>query len=351
VTTDFLTWLDSTKRGEISDGQIRNYRQKWSVLKPHFDGINIEDVDHEFLVRLRDARAKETTKDDTPITNATLRKDILFCAAVLRYAMQVPKILSNLPTLPSFRGTFTVAANPTPYLTLRQYNDLWMLAKTRMNEAGLNPRVARQREELLCYVMISVCAALRPGEAESIRWMDCEKVTLRSGGEKMDAIKFSVFGKHGKRKNVREPAYGLYHAVEAFDHLKKQRADAKPEDRLFTEKHHDGIRKLLDAANLRTVVINGRVETRDAKSFRHTGISLWMKLSANANIEDIAKWARTSPEMIRRWYDQNPHEEAVERIAAFRQRPKSKPSEADAMPTAADIDAMEAEMDAAAAEQ
>jgi hypothetical protein len=34
---------------EVSEGQRRNYRQKWNLLKPHFDGRKVTDVDARFL--------------------------------------------------------------------------------------------------------------------------------------------------------------------------------------------------------------------------------------------------------------------------------------------------------------
>src|SRR5690349_18457331 len=50
-----VKWIAENKRGELSDGQIRNIRQKWDVLsgakadKPQpwhamFDNLNIEDI-------------------------------------------------------------------------------------------------------------------------------------------------------------------------------------------------------------------------------------------------------------------------------------------------------------------
>lgn len=82
VAEEFLRWLEDTKSGELSEGQIRNYKQKWSLFKEHpkqfFERKKVEDVDHQFLVKLRDERRKDTNKRGDPITNATIRKDLLF---------------------------------------------------------------------------------------------------------------------------------------------------------------------------------------------------------------------------------------------------------------------------------
>ena len=41
---------------EVSEGQRRNYRQKWALLKPHFTGVKVNDIDTEFLLSMRENR-------------------------------------------------------------------------------------------------------------------------------------------------------------------------------------------------------------------------------------------------------------------------------------------------------
>ena len=334
-----LYWLETTKRGEISDGQIRNYKQKWSVLNGSAsdepgtwadlfnDDLKIEDIDYTWLSQFRLVRKQwATNKRGTTITNATLRKDMLFFRLVFKYAIEVEKIIAKMPAFPEWRGTFAVAKNPTPHLSLGEYMMLVSVAKERMNEPDLNPRTRRQREELLMFVLISVCSALRVGEAESITWADCEKGKMTSGGEVLDCVRMWVFGKHGKAKNEREKAIGLYHAVEASDHLKAARPDAKPTDKLFLENHRDGLRDLYQSAGLWEVRRdNGTIAYRTAKSFRHTGISLWRAWSKNPDIDEIATWARTRRVHIEDWYNQNPVEKAVPNIVALRTPKRALP--------------------------
>ena len=42
---------------EVSEGQRRNYRQKWNLLKDHFDGVKVTAVDAKFLLALRETRS------------------------------------------------------------------------------------------------------------------------------------------------------------------------------------------------------------------------------------------------------------------------------------------------------
>ena len=159
-----------------------------------------------------------------------------------------------------------------------------------------------------------VGAALRVGEAYSLRWRDCELTTL-DDADNIQAVHMWVLGKHS-RGGKREGACGLYGAVSAFKAMQAERPDAKPDDLLFTENHREGMKELLTTAELRTDK-DGR--TRDAKSLRQTGISLRLDLGpANPDYRDIAKWARTSPAMIATFYDQTHPKASVGRIAGFR---------------------------------
>ena len=73
-------------------------------------------------------------------------------------------------------------------------------------QADLNPRTKRQRQELYWLLLISVGAALRVGEAYSLRWRDCELITLNDK-DHTEAVHMWVLGKHS-RDGKREDAYG-----------------------------------------------------------------------------------------------------------------------------------------------
>lgn len=308
---------------EVSEGQRRNYRQKNALLKPFFEGVNIADVDSKFLLALREKRSKALTKKAKPVQPATLKKDMDFVRLVLHYARYIEKCIDGLPEFPSFRGgEWEVIPNPRPFLDHDQYVKVRDLAKKRMLEPDLNPRTKRQRQELYWFILICVGAALRVGEAYSLRWRDCELIKL---GDKdhTEAIHMMVLGKHS-RGGHREDAYGMFGAVFAFKAMQRERPDAKPDDALFLEQHREGIKDLLTKANLRTTQ-DGR--TRDAKSLRQTGISMRLDLGPNPDYRDIAKWARTSPAMITAFYDQTHPQSSVERIVGFRKKSKGANTE------------------------
>jgi integrase len=303
---------------EVSEGQRRNYREKWALLKSHFEGVKITDVDARFLLALRETRSKAKAKNGRPIKPGTLKKDMDFIRLVLKHARNIEKNISDLPDFPSFRGeSWEVIPSPRPFLDHEQWVKVRKMGKARITEPGLNPRAQRQRQELYWFMLISVGAALRVGEAYSLRWRDCELVTLNDK-DHTEAVHMKVLGKHS-RGGRREEAYGMFGAVTSFKAMQAARPEAKPDDPLFTENHREGIKELLKEAKLRE---DAEGRTRDAKSLRQTGISLRLDLGPNPDYRDIAKWARTSPAMIAAFYDQTHPQLSVERIVGFRKQPE-----------------------------
>src|SRR5712691_5990893 len=314
----FLEHADQVR--EVSEGQRRNYRQKWALLKPHFEGVKVNDVDTHFLLALRETRSKAQTRKSQSVKPATLKKDMDFVRLVLKYAKNIEKNLSDVPEFPSFRGeAWEVTPSPRPFLDHDQWVKVRKLAKTRVDDSDQNPRSQRQRQELYWFMLISVGAALRVGEAYSLRWRDCELVTLNDK-DRTEAVHMKVLGKHS-HGGRREEAYGMFGAVTSFKAMQAARPEAKPDDKLFTENHREGMKELLIKAKLRTDP-NGH--TRDSKSLRQTGISLRLELGPNPDYRDIAKWARTSSPMIAAFYDQTHPQLSVERIVGFRKRPSGK---------------------------
>jgi hypothetical protein len=310
----FLTHADLVR--EVSEGQRKNYRDKWSLLKPHFEGKKLTDIDTRFLLVLRDARSKAVTKNGKNVRPATLKKDMDFVRLVLRHGKSIEKCIDSVPEFPSFRGeAWEVVPNPRPFLDHEQWVAIRKFAKARISEADLNPRTQRQRQELYWFMLISVGAALRVDEAYSLRWKDCQLVTLNDK-DKTEVVHFRVLGKHA-RGGQREDGYGMFGAVSAFKAMQRERPEAQPEDKIFLEQHREGIKELFIAGKVRE---DEEGRTRDSKSLRQTGISLRLELGPNPDYRDIAKWARTSPAMIAAFYDQTHPKSSVERIVGFRKR-------------------------------
>lgn len=303
----------------VSDGQRRNYRQKWSLLKSHFKGVRLADIDLEWLERLRRERALVKTRTGGNVTPTTLKKDLLFIRQVLRHAVEREQWLKELPPFPSFtERKWRILPNPRPFFNHSEYDLLRKTAAKRMREPDLSSRVRADREALYWFILICVGGCLRVGEARSLRFRDCSLSSIQVDKRKEPVLLMKVLGKHSPNGRTREDAFGLYGAVSAFKDLKKQRPDAKPDDLLFPAHHREGFRELLAACKLRTTQDD---RTRDLKSLRPTGISLRLDLGPkNPDYRAIAKFARTSPEMIAKFYDQTHPSALLQQVVGFRDR-------------------------------
>jgi hypothetical protein len=158
-------------------------------------------------------------------------------------------------------------------------------------------------------------------EAHSLRWKDCTETTI-DDSDQTEAIHLKVFGKRAKLTGVREDGWALYEGVTGYRLLKSLRPDAKPEDLLFEQTHRDGVRELLEDAELR---MNAEGISRDSKSLRQTAVSMRLDNGPNPDYRHIAKWARTSVGQIGRFYDQTHPQESIKHITWFKQPAKKKP--------------------------
>ena len=123
------------RKGDVVPLQIRNYRHKFSVLKPHLDGVTLPEIDITWLEKLRDARKKPHPKTGKVISNVTIKKDVMFIRVVLRHAVERDKTLARLPEFPSFRGTKWKAKHKKrPYLPPEMWRKVKKAAFRRIEE-------------------------------------------------------------------------------------------------------------------------------------------------------------------------------------------------------------------------
>ena len=321
----FLTHHDvRAARGLVSAQQVRNYHDKWNVLKPLLGSTRVTDITAEYLETLRETRAATRNKTGVTLTASTIKKDFIFVMGTLKHAKDVLKVLTEVPATPSFTGKFSVQTHGRPFLSAEDYQTLHRAAKAQCDVEGLNSRTKRQREHLYWFILISVGGALRVGEAESVRWCDCEHKSLQMpNGTTTESIRMMVLGKHSKG-GAREEAYVLFGGVFAYKQMLAARSpDAAPDALLFPESNREGMKRLLKDIGLYEYrdPATGATLTRDRKSLRPTGITLRLDKGDNVSYRDIAKWARTSVQMVADFYDQATPESSAVKVATFKTSP------------------------------
>jgi len=309
VAEKFLAYQD--KVAHVSEGQRGNYHDKWSVLKQYLRTLKLSDINLQFLEDLRERRFQQSVADEKKVSASTLKKDLIFIRLVLKHAIEREHCLEQLPAFPSFaQQKWKIVPKPRPFFSKAEYDELKAAASRRIREAD-NPRLREQRQELYDFILMCVGGCLRVDEARNLRFKDVE-ITRHNGHE---VLRLQVLGKHSPDGRTREKGFGVYGAVPAFRRIRKRHPDAKPDDSLFIHHHRDGFRELLEACGMRETE-KGK---RDLKSLRPTGVSLRLDLGpANPDFRAFAKIIRTSPEMVRDFYDQTDPEELLDSYLGMR---------------------------------
>lgn len=315
--------------GTISHGQHQQLVWKEALLRPFIGHLRVDAIDAQTLLDLRAQRAQHKNNRGERLTNSTLKKDFVFIHSALAFAKDRLKVIRDVPPSPPFTGSKAVIRRGRPYLNEAEYQKLIKLAKERAEEPQLNDRTRRQRYELYLFILISVGGALRVGEAESVRWCDCERTELTPpDGSIRPAVLMRVLGKHSRHVGgAREEAYVAFGGVWAFEELQARRSNNSADtDAIFSETHRDGMTELLKAASLYeyTDPLTGNTLTRNRKSLRPTAITMRLEKGDNISYRDIAWWARTKPQMIADYYDQLHPADAAARVMTFRKKEPQK---------------------------
>ena len=312
---------DETIRKQVSPGTYENYSKKWSVLSRFLDTVQVSAISTELLEQIRNTRAEETNRYGARLTANTLEKDMIFIRQVLAWGKSKHLTKTDVPAPPTRKGRFKVIKRGRPYLTLDEYHQVTKTANARAKDAekrasqkrkGRPPNVEKAWE-LYSFILICVGAALRTGEAYSLRWKDCTLTTLRPPQEPaQEAVAIKVSGKHSQH-GQREDGWILFGGVIGFHKLRARRPEAQPEDAVFQYDHEEGFRDLLQTLQLYHDPRTGM--TRNTKSLRVTGFNIRLKKNPRISLNDLRTWGRTSVEKIEEFYDQLDKEFKVARVA------------------------------------
>lgn len=312
---------DETVRKQVSAGTYANYSKKWNVLSRFLDGVRVSAVTTELLERIRNLRAEERNRYGATLTANTLEKDIIFIRQVLAWGKTKKHITSEVPPALVKKQRFKVIKRGRPYLTLEEYHRVTRAANTRARRVEKRARqTVRGRPpntekawELYSFILICVGAALRTGEAYSLRWKDCALTTLRPPDEpEQEVVTLRVLGKHSQQ-GEREDGWVLFGGVVGYKKLKETRPEAQPDDNVFLYDHEEGLRDLLKSVDLYHDTRTGM--TRNSKSLRVTGFNLRIHKNPRLSLNDLRTWGRTSVEKLEEFYDQTDKAVKVARVA------------------------------------
>ena len=149
IVRDFL--VDPSIQGGVSGGTHDNYEKKWNILEPLLRDVRVSAVTLDKLEEIRNIRATETNRYETPITANTIDKDISFIRQALRWGVERKSLPITVPPAPKRTGRFHVVKHGRPTFSLKQWRTVTLAARKRALAAE-KKRAAQERTHRLAVV-------------------------------------------------------------------------------------------------------------------------------------------------------------------------------------------------------
>lgn len=298
------------KRGEFAAANIPIFLQRMhNSILPYFGDMNMDQIGYKELSAFMEMMSNRD------LTATTVHQHMVAIRKVFAHA-HGNNIITNLPKFPVIK----VADKPRGSFTLAEYRDLVRLARQRIGEAVPQAFSKKYRSsseilerhgvinaDLHWLIRFMVNGFMRPGD---IKFLKHKHVTIVRGKHIYLRLNLPETKKHDKPIVTLQPAVFVYERL-----LAKQKADGygKPDDYVFLPDLLD--RKWLlvaygwqfmylqSLAGIAGNAANG--QTRTIYSLRHTAMTFRLLYGGKIDLLTLARNARTSVEMIERFYASN----------------------------------------------
>jgi hypothetical protein len=290
------------KRGELSKQKISYDAGRLEAdLLPHFGKYEIADIDYSVI---SDYINKLSTPD-RPLTINTLKIHLSHIKTILNYAQRVG-VITGLPAFPRLKTTDTARPwfNSTEYSTLHSVCRSRIGTKIRVDsKAGKFLRNVEITQEVYDLIIFMTNSFIRPTD---IKVLQHKHVAIVRGKEKFLRLTHPPTKSHG------QPIATLERAVVVYEELlARQRKEGfgKPDDYLFCPHQlnrdyalRDITRQFDQVLKVAGLKHTANGEARTLYSLRHTCIMFRLINGEGIDTITLARNARTSSEMIDRFY-------------------------------------------------
>lgn len=310
------------KRGELN-ARI-NYEEESRLRKhllPFFRAYDVGNIDY-FAIE-----SYLNTLTDAGLKVATLQLHASLLRKILKHAHR-KQIILYLPAFP----TIKMQDDPRGYFNSKQYAKLHNKAKALIGEEIIQrdakdyvQRHVRITEELYNLILFMVNTFVRPTDIKVLQNKHVEIVR-----------KPNLFLRlvHQGTKKHSQPMVSMPIAVEVYERqveYQKQRNYGKPDDYVFMPEHANREYALVQLRRQYEYLLEKTALKKDAKgnvrtlySLRHTAIMFRLTNADNLDMFTLAKNARTSVEMIQRFYGSHLHGEMMVEKLQSRKAKKAK---------------------------
>lgn len=293
------------QRGELAAKKIDNDEGRLEKdLLPFFKRYEVADIDYkainEYIEQLTD---EETGRE---LSSSTLKIHLSHIKTILKYAQRMG-VIQSLPAFPVIK----TVDKPRSWFSSAEYSKLHNTARTHVGEKfeirAKDGRLIRTQvltQELYDLILFMGNTFIRPTD---LRVLKHKHVTIVSQPNLYLRLN------HPPTKNHTSPVVSMPKAVEVYEDIlarQKKAGYGKADDYVFQPEHKDNrdyaLQQLsrqfdyvLRITGLKTDV---RGENRTLYSLRHTAISQRLLNAEGLDLLTLARGARTSVEMIDRFY-------------------------------------------------
>ncbi len=298
------------KRGEFASANIPIFLQRMhNSILPYFGDLSMDQIGYKELSAFMEMMSNRN------LTATTVHQHMVAIRKVFAHA-HGNKIINTLPKFPVIK----VSDKPRGSFSVAEYRNLVRLARQRIGEPVpqvFSKKYRSSREilerhgvinaDLHWLIRFMVNGFMRPGD---IKFLKHKHVSIVRGKHIYLRLNLPETKKHDKPIVTLQPAVFVYERL-----LAKQKADGygKPDDYLFLPDMQD--RKWLlvaygwqfmylqSLAGIEANAANG--QTRTIYSLRHTAMTFRLLYGGKIDLLTLARNARTSVEMIERFYASN----------------------------------------------
>jgi len=290
-------------RGERTAVKITNDRNRLEAdLLPYFGKYEIADIDYACISGYINGLATPSR----PLSVSTLKIHLSHLKTIMRHAQRMGVITAQ-PAYPTLKTVDT----PRPWFSAGEYGKLHAICRANIGrvfmKAGTKGEQKRNitiSEDLYDLILFMTNAFIRPSD---IKVLQHKHVAVVRGANTYLRLTYPPTKGHGN------PVVTMPQAVTFYKRLlarQKKIGLGKPEDYLFLPQYVENrdyalrqmsrqFDQLLAVAQLKT---NANGESRTLYSLRHTSIMFCLTKGDQVNLIALARNARTSTEMIDRFY-------------------------------------------------
>ncbi len=307
--------------GLLKENEARVARKEIAARKIHDDRLRLNgDIvpffnkheAHEVDYRVINDYLTQLNSDDRDLSVSSLKVQLSHVKTILRYAQRM-NIINTLPAFPSLKTVDT----PRSWFSAVEYNKLHNTALANIGKVkkvfGLDEKTKTQKplrnieltQELYDMILFMVNTPIRPTDLRVLKHKHVAIVR-----EPNQFLRLT----HPPTKNHSSPVVSMPSTIEVYERIKARHVAAKYEDigevHLFQpesplnrdyalQQLHRQFDFLLEISGLKK---DNNGHSRTLYSLRHTAIMLRLINGRGINLLSLARNARTSVEMIDRFY-------------------------------------------------